>query len=437
MAQSVVFSTAHAPGFTKRGAPMNTRWHWSWVLVAPHRLGFLAAAAVMATSSLWWAAVLVARSAGHAPDWAIAPAPAHALLMSMGFMPLFMAGFLFTAGPRWLGLPDGAISARELVVPVAAMVAGWIAVMAGFHLHALLAAAGMAVVAGGWTVLCAQFIRLLLASRVTDRSHPAMVAIACSVGAVAMWIAMVALLAANVTLLRTATQVALWGFVATVFTAVSHRMLPFFTHNFLPFLDAWQPMWLLWVMTGALWLSALLAVADLWWWPLPEAVRWAQVAIEAPMAALLLWLAVRWGLLQSLKNRLLAMLHGGFAWLGIAFALAALSHALQALTDGELSLGLAPMHALTMGYLGATLLAMATRVASGHGGRPLAADNLAWALYWILQSAVVLRVIAALWPAEATPLTVLAVLAWATATAGWALRYGSWFGRPRIDGRPG
>ena len=35
---------------------------------------------------------------------------------------------------------------------------------------------------------------------------------------------------------------------------VSHRMLPFFTHNVLPFLDAWQ---LLWVMIGALWLSAL------------------------------------------------------------------------------------------------------------------------------------------------------------------------------------
>jgi len=46
-------------------------------------------------------------------------------------------------------------------------------------------------------------------------------------------------------------------------------------------------------------------------------------------------------------------------------------------------------------------------------------------------------VIAALWPAAATPFTVLAVLAWAAATVGWALRYGNWFVRPRVDGRPG
>jgi uncharacterized protein involved in response to NO len=99
-----------------------------------------------------------------------------------------------------------------------------------------------------------------------------------------------------------------------------------------------------------------------------------------PVTVLLLWLALRWGVVQSLKIRMLAMLHAGFLWLGLAYALSALSHALMATTGGELSLGLAPMHALTMGYLGATLLAMATRVSSGHSGRSLAADNTAWAM---------------------------------------------------------
>jgi uncharacterized protein involved in response to NO len=196
-------------------------------------------------------------------------------------------------------------------------------------------------------------------------------------------------------------------------------------------------MWLLWVMLALLWLELLPAVAELWWWPLPVALRWAQVAMEIPAAMLLLWLALRWGLVQSLKIRLLAMLHGGFFWLGLAFALQAVSHALMTLTAHELSLGLAPLHALTMGYLGATLVAMATRVSSGHGGRPLAADNTAWALYWILQSAVLLRVLAALWPAAATALTLLGVSAWTLAVTAWAIRYGGWFGRPRVDGRPG
>ena len=87
------------------------------------------------------------------------------------------------------------------------------------------------------------------------------------------------------------------------------------------------------------------------------AVACLAAAVLAPLelpAGAAPWLALRWGVLHSLKMRMLAMLHGGFVWLGIAYALSALSHALMALRR-DLSLGLAPMHALTMGCLGATL----------------------------------------------------------------------------------
>ena len=409
-------------------------WHLRWLLAAPHRLGFFAAALMLAGTALWWATVLLARAGGLTTAWAVSPPAAHALLMSLGFMPLFIVGFLFTAGPKWLGQPE--VQARSLLAPVLAMLVGWGVTLPGLHLHAALAGAGMALVALGWSRLCWRFAAILRASRAPDRAHASVVALACMVGAATMGAAAAALVSGHDALLRAATQVAIWCFIGTVFAAVSHRMLPFFTGSALPLLDAWRPMWLLWVIVTALWLEALFAVAQLGW-PLSAALRWAQVAIELPVALLLLWLALRWGLVQSLKIRLLAMLHGGFLWLGIAFALAAVSHALLALTQGEQSLGLAPTHALTMGYLGATLFAMATRVASGHSGRSLAADNTAWALYWVLQAAVLLRVVAALWPAGATPLTLLAVLAWTTAMGGWALRYGNWFVRPRVDGRPG
>ena len=409
-------------------------WHLRWLLAAPHRLGFFAAALMLAGTALWWATVLLARALGQAPAWAVSPPAAHALLMSLGFMPLFIVGFLFTAGPKWLGQPE--VQGRSLLAPVLAMLVGWGVTLPGLHLHAALAGVGMALVALGWSRLCWRFAAILRASRAPDRAHASVVALACMVGAATMGAAAAALVSGHDALLRAATQVAIWCFIGTVFAAVSHRMLPFFTGSALPLLDAWRPMWLLWVIVTALWLEALFAVAQLGW-PLSAALRWAQVAIELPVALLLLWLALRWGLVQSLKIRLLAMLHGGFLWLGIAFALAAVSHALLALTQGEQSLGLAPTHALTMGYLGATLFAMATRVASGHSGRSLAADNTAWALYWVLQAAVLLRVVAALWPAGATPLTLLAVLAWTTAMGGWALRYGNWFVRPRVDGRPG
>ena len=411
-----------------------TGWHLRWLMAAPHRLGFSAAALMLVGTALWWTTVLLARALGQTTVWAVSPPAAHALLMSLGFMPLFIVGFLFTAGPKWLGQPE--VPARRLLAPVLAMLVGWCMTLPGIHLHAALAGAGMALVALGWSRLCWRFAAILRASRVPEHTHASVVALACTVGAATMWVAAAALVTGHEALLRAATQVAIWCFVGTVFAAVSHRMLPFFTGSALPLLDAWRPMWLLWLIVTVLWLEAPFALAQLWW-PLPAALRWAQVAVELPAALLLLWLALRSSLVQSLKIRLLAMLHGGFLWLGVAFALAAVSHALMALTQGEQSLGLAPTHALTMGYLGATLFAMATRVASGHSGRSLAADNTAWALYWVLQAAVLLRVVGALWPAGATPLTVLAVLAWTTAMGGWALRYGNWFVRPRIDGRPG
>jgi uncharacterized protein involved in response to NO len=410
-------------------------WRPIWLLVAPHRLAFFMAALMLIMSSVWWAVVLLTRVLNITQFWAVPPAAAHALLMSMGFMPLFFAGFLFTAGPKWLGLRE--VAARSLRSALSLMLAGWLGVLIGFHSHAALASAGLALVAAGWTVLSLKFFRLLRQSRVRDRIHASLVAVACGVGVITLWIAVLSLALGSTLLLRIATQVGLWGFVATIFTVVSHRMMPFLGGSAVAFLDAWRPLWLLWVMVAMLWLEAGFSAADLAWWPGSAALRWGQVALELPFALLMLWLALRWGRLQNLKIRLLAMLHGGFTWLGISFALNALSHALMALTNGELSLGLAPLHAMTMGYLGATMLATTTRVSSGHGGRPVAADNIAWTLYWILQSAVLLRVIAAIWPAASTPFTLLAVAAWSMATVGWAIRYGRWFGRPRLDDRPG
>jgi uncharacterized protein involved in response to NO len=315
--------------------------------------------------------------------------------------------------------------------------AGWGVALAGFHVWAPLAGIGIALAAAGWIAVLWRFLRLLRASRVSDRLHASCVAAAAGVGALAMVLGAAGTAFGQFTLARAATQLALWGFLAPTFAAVSHRMIPFFTASALPALDAWRPNWLLACMLGALAASTLGAVAEVLWWPLPAGAHLLLLAVQAPAAALMLWLAVRWGLVRSLRIRLLAMLHGGFVWLGVALALAAVSHA-RVLWAGEpASLGLAPLHALTMGYLGGTLLAMITRVAAGHSGRPLAADNLAWSLYLLLQAAVALRLVAALWPAATDPLTRVAVLAWAGACAGWAWRYGGWLGRPRVDGRPG
>lgn len=285
-------------------------WRAFWLLVAPHRLAFFMAALMLALSSVWWAVVLVARALNITLFWAVPAPAAHALLMSMGFMPFFFAGFLFTAGPKWLGLREVAV--RSLLPALSLMLAGWVAVLIGFHTHAVLASAGLALVAAGWTVLSLKFFNLLRQSRVPDRVHASLVTVACGVGVITLWIAVLSLALGSTLLLRVATQVGLWGFVATTFAVMSHRMIPFLGGSAIAFLDAWRPLWLLWVMVAMLWLEAGFSAADLAWWPGSAALRWGQVAVELPFAALLLWLALRWGLVQNLKIRLLAMLHGGF-----------------------------------------------------------------------------------------------------------------------------
>jgi uncharacterized protein involved in response to NO len=432
-------TTATAPAVPARrvrGAP--PPWRPQWLFAAPHRLAFGAGALMLAASALWWLVAMVARAAGVPGTWALPPVSAHGLLMGFGFMPLFFAGFLFTAGPKWLDVPGP--SARALLGPVLAQLAGWGVFVLGVRardpeLGAVLAALGLAAAAFGWSVLAARFAGLLRASRVADQVHARCIAAAGVVGALLLWAASLAVAVGALAWLRPIALAGLWGFAGVVYVTVAHRMVPFFTAAALPQLDAWRPNWLLAVFVGAMDFEALAAVAQALWWPWPVAAHALQAAVEAAVAVLLLAQAVRWGLVQSLKLRLLAMLHLGFLWLGVAFALAALSNALVAL--GGQPLGRAPLHAFTMGFLGSTLLAMATRVSCGHGGRTLAADDLAWALFIVLQGAVLARLAAELLPVGTAWWTVAAALLWALAVGGWALRYGRWYGRPRIDGRPG
>lgn len=390
---------------------------------------------MLMVSSVWWMLMLGMRYLGYQPQMVIPMSSAHGLLMSGGFMPMFFAGFLFTAGPKWLDVAG--VHAKRLLPALGLMLMGWLTTLLGFHTNHLVASCGMVLVALGWGWLCKMFIRLILSSRCDDRLHTKLAAVACSVGAATFGLAALALATQAPTALRLVTQAAIWWFLTPVFAVVSHRMLPIFGTNAVPFPDTWRPMGLLWVMLATLGFEGLFAIAETGWWPLSAGMRWIQVAIETPASLLMIWLAARWGLVQSLKIRLLAMLHAGFVWLGLALVLNAISHLLMASSDDHLSLGLAPLHALTMGYLGATMFAMTTRVSSGHGGRPVAADNPAWVLYWFLQVAVALRVTAALWPLAGTPMSLLAISAWAIATIGWSIRYGRWFGQPRADGRPG
>lgn len=406
------------------------RWRFSTLLAAPHRLSFFTAACVMAASALWWWVEIMAR-AGLWPSvsTALPPTFVHAVVMSLGFMPLFFCGFLFTAGPKWLQMPE--VSARTIRPAVAIMGVGWVLVLCGSHLHHLLSALGAALAACGWSMLTWRFMGMVRLSRARDKLHASLIALACALGVLAMLSAAAGLALRDYGVIHLAAQLGLWLFIVPVYVSVAHRMIPFFTASALPILDAWRPNWLLWTLLGFVGLQGL--------WVLSDAAGGQGVILSSLRAfsslaggLLVLGLAVRWGLVQSLRIRLLAMLHIGFVWLGLALCLDAVA---QLMGDGLWNL--LPLHALTMGFLGSILLAMATRVSCGHSGRTLTADNLAWGLFWGLQVAVILRLLAIVWPAQSSGLLLGGASAWLLVMGGWALRYGRWYGLPRVDGRPG
>jgi uncharacterized protein involved in response to NO len=428
MSRPVIPLVPSGPKATPEGARKPPGpWRWSRLLSAPHRLGFMAGALGMALTALWWLAAL------HLTlPWSLPSTVVHGLVFSAGFMPFFFVGFLFTAGPRWLGM--GEVAAPTLLRPVLLLALGWLLLLAGAHAERLLAAAGLLLAAAGWGWITARFAALERASPVPDRSHARFIVGAATLGTLALLGAAAALAADQLQWLRLTTQLMLWGWIAPTFVIVSHRMLPFFSAAVLPGLQAQHKDMPLAALLALLALAGVTEGSAWLGWPLPTPLRWVAALVLAAGAAQLLRLALQWGLARSLGSpglRLLAMLHGGFVWFGLTLALVALSQGLQA--AGWPGLGAAPLHALTLGYLGCTLVAMATRVAAGHSGRPLAVDRLAWALYLLLQAAVLLRLAAAQgWIGLSLP-----ALAWALVALSWAWRHGAWLGRPRIDGRPG
>lgn len=416
------------------GGPADTPWRWRHLRLAPHRLGFFLAMVVLLASGLWWAGVQLQRSgAGPGLPYAVPPSLVHATVMTFGFMPLFFSGFLFTAAPKWLRVPGP--SAARLQPLLLAQAAGWLAWLAGSHVHAAIAAAGLSLVLVGFGGVVVRFWRMLAASREADRLHPLTVGAAFVVG----WLS---LLGVALSVLLGADQVArlfaltgLWGFVVVVFVTVAHRMIPFFTAGAVPKLEAWRPSWVLGLMVTA----AAVEGSSVWMdAALPSFAPWQLLrgAFDVGAGAFLLWLALMWGLVKSLKIRLLAMLHLGFVWLGLGFFFSGAAQLVALAADAPV-LPLAPLHAVAMGCLGSLMLSMVSRVTCGHSGRPVVADNLVWTLFWLLQAATLIRIAATLPKLPTQALLTTAALLWACVAGAWGLRYGSWYGRARADGRPG
>jgi len=333
---------------------------------------------------------------------AFIPRDWHVHEMLYGFLPAVITGFLFTAIPNWTGrLP---LRGPPLMFLVALWIAGricvtlsaqtgWFAAMLVDSSFLLLVGAAVAreIIAGKkWNNLgIVVLILVLLAGNVAFHLEAHFKGVA-EIG-IRVGIAVVVLL----------------------ISVIGGRIIPSFTRNWLvrekpgrlpvPF----ARFDMLCVVAGAL---ALV----LWvFWPNGT---WTGSALALAGALHVVRLA-RWAGDRTGRERLLLILHIGYAFVPLGFLLNAAS------AFGVVPAG-AGVHAWMAGAAGVMTLAVMSRATLGHTGQQLKASAPTQGIYLAITGAAVARVCAVLDPAHGNALLYVAAFAWAAAFLGFAVCYG-------------
>ncbi len=398
-------------------------WRASILLAAPHRLAFLSGSLGLVAAALWWPVRLGALHLGWAePASGNLPAALlHAPVLLVQVYPAFIFGFLLTVFPRWMGQPD--LTARQFGPASGAIAAGLAVTVIGLWTGTdAMIRIGFLTFAAGWALGL-----VALAAVVWDNSrsgkppcwHAVSALAALTIGLGALLMVCAFLLGGDPRLLRWGNVLGLNGFILPVFLTVAHRMVPFFAGNVVQGYQRWRPDWLL----AALW--ALLALRIAGELALLPALSGLAATGLAACTGVMAW---KWWP-RGPAPGLLHVLIWGVVWAPLGFALAALA-------AFGLPLGLAPTHALALGFAASLLVGMVTRVTHGHSGRPLAMVPLAWLAFVAVQLAAGLRIVAAL-KGELGWLLVIAAFAFAAGLLPWLVRNALIYMRPRRDGRPG
>jgi uncharacterized protein involved in response to NO len=409
-------------------APAARRSTWAVWTCAPHRMYFLPGALQLVASMLFMGWDVGGRNLGlwPVPAWSIPPAWAHAWLMLYGLFPWFIFGFGFTAIANWTGVRP---RRAEWLAGALPMIAGLVAFYAGLPASRELVVAGGLLHLAGWIAGTIALTRIVFTAEGRDPQGVAIVGLL-YVGAIASGAFLLAVALLESGWLALARDAALWLVLLPVFLVVSHRMVPFFSSRVLSGYVLYRPAFSLPFLGAACAAHYLLEGTSLG--------QWTWVA-DAPMAAWVGWLAWKWGLTQSFRARLLAMLHVSLTVLAVALAFSAVA-SLAALAGHPGLFGRGPLHLLTVGYLAAMTFGMVSRVSLGHSGRALEADPLTWYGFLGLVAVGAARAVADFAPLGASArsaLLGLSALAWIAVVAGWAVRFVPIYLAPRADGREG
>jgi uncharacterized protein involved in response to NO len=371
---------------------------------------FFLAAGVFAIVLLGlWLAVLQGRIA----TGPLAPAVWHGHEMLFGFTVAVIAGFLLTAAQNWTGIrtPSG--------TPLAALFLLWLAGRLGFLVPGLptglvalvdLAFLPVLALALAWPIIKAK--------QLSNAPFPIMLLVLAAANALVHGEAL-GWSAASASLgLHLAAYV-----VVMMMVVMGGRVIPSFTDNKLrTHARRWKAIeWLAPVATLGALVAALLV---------PDSR--ATVLLAALAAAVHVIRLAGWYTGKFWSVPLLWILHLGYAWIALGFALLALSAAGVSAATG------ASLHAFTTGGIGVLTLGMMARVSLGHTGRLLEAAPLMTLAFVAINLAALIRVaLPLLFPAAYAQGMAAAGLMWIAAFGLFAAIYTPILLRPRVDGKAG
>jgi len=338
----------------------------------------------------------------------------HSHEMLVGFAMAAVAGFSLTAVANWTGRP--AIHGAPLALLVLSWLTGRLAMLFSGWLPAIL----VFLLDMAFPVLLALLLSREIIGGRNRRNYPLVVIVFVLAGLDALYHL------GSGQWLPGGERLAIYLLIHTLLllvTIIAGRIVPSFTGNWLRQQGQLTlPVSNERVNSATLLLTLLVGLA-------------ASFMPEQPLTGVLAFAAAlvhgfrlsRWKGFATISNPLLFVLHVAYLWLPVGYAL------LGCAVFGWLFTPSAALHALTMGAIGSMVLAVTTRVALGHTGRPLQAAGLTVFAYWILMLAVVVRVLGTLSGTGYMRMIDIAAGGWMLAFAIFTWVYWPILSRPRSN----
>jgi uncharacterized protein involved in response to NO len=361
---------------------------------------------------------LLIRASDLLPLHSLPPQLWHAHEMLFGFTVAAITGFLLSGVPSWTrNRGFGGL-------PVFSLTLVWLAGRTAFALAPFCSLPVLAVLE---LAFLPALIALIAPPIIRERNRNiAMLAVLA-----ALWIAdaafLFAMARADAELASRALLTAM-NIILLLLTIVGGRILPAFTSNALRRANA------SFSLQRYAWLETLLPIAmiaviivDIW--PFVPVLQGGLAILVAVLHGLRL---SGWRSLRTRGDPMLWVLHLAYAWLPLGFALKGLT------LLGNAAWGQHWQHAFGIGAIATMILAVSTRTALGHTGRPLLVGRPIVAAYLLLALAGALRVAGPVfWPDSYSGVLLATGISWVSAFLIFIAVYGPILGSPRADGKPG